>query len=166
MRVRTFVGMGSNVGDRNAHCAEAVARLRRLPDTELRRVSPLVETEPAEGVAGGPFLNGVAELVTALSPLELLAALRGIEEALGRATGHPPGAARTMDLDILLYGDRVVHDSGVDIPHPRLATRRFVLEPLVAIAPDVRHPVLNLSAADLLRGLEDACRSSPASRAP
>jgi 2-amino-4-hydroxy-6-hydroxymethyldihydropteridine diphosphokinase len=166
MKVRAFIGMGSNVGDRHAHCAEAQTRLGRLPETELLRVSPLVETEAAEGVAGGPFLNGVAELATALSPLDLLGALRAIEDALGRPPGHPPGTARTIDLDILLYGDRIVREAGLDVPHPRLAQRRFVLEPLVAIAPNVRHPALNLSAADMLRGLEAAAPPHPASDAP
>lgn len=166
MKVRAFIGMGSNVGDRHTHCAEARTRLGRLPETELLRVSPLVETEAAEGVAGGPFLNGVAELATGLSPLDLLRGLRAIEDALGRPPGHPPGTARTIDLDILLYGDRIVREAGLDIPHPRLAQRRFVLEPLVAIAPNVRHPVLNLSAADMLRGLEAAAPPRPASDAP
>jgi len=166
VKARAFIGMGSNVGDRHAHCAEAKARLARLPETELLRVSPLLETEAAEGVAGGPFLNAVAEVVTALSPLDLLHALRTIEDALGRPPGHRPGMARTMDLDILLYGDRIVREVGLDIPHPRMARRRFVLEPLVALAPEVRHPVLNLSAADMLRGLEAAAPPRPASHAP
>jgi len=166
VKLRVFIGMGSNVGDRRAHCAEALARLARLPETELLRISPLLETEPAEGVAGGPFLNAVAELATALSPLDLLRALRTIEDALGRPPGHRPGMARTMDLDILLYGDRIVRENGLDIPHPRLAQRRFVLEPLVALAPNVRHPILNLSAADMLRGLDAAAAPRPASDAP
>ncbi|RPI11000.1 MAG: 2-amino-4-hydroxy-6-hydroxymethyldihydropteridine diphosphokinase [Zetaproteobacteria bacterium] len=165
MRVRTFVAIGSNAGDRHAHCAAARTMLDRLPETQVLRVSPLIETEPAEGAAGGPFLNGVAELTTALSPRELLDALRAVEAALGRPTRHPPGAARTIDLDILLYGDRVVREAGLDIPHPRMARRRFVLEPLVAIAPDARHPVLDASAADLLRGLDAAGAPPPGSDA-
>ncbi len=166
MKVRAFIGMGSNVGDRRAHCTEAQARLARLPETVLLRVSPLVETDPAEGVGGGPFLNGVAEVATALAPLELLRALQTIEDALGRPPGHRPGTARTMDLDILLYGDRIVREAGLDIPHPRLARRRFVLEPLAGLAPDVRHPVLDLSAADMLRDLEAGRASRRASDAP
>lgn len=154
--VRAFIGMGSNVGDRRAHCAEAQMRIGRLPETRLLRVSPLAETQPAEGVAGGPFLNGVAELDTALSPTQLLRALQAIETALGRPPDHTPGTARTIDLDILLYGDQIVQEVGLHIPHPRLAQRRFVLEPLAALAPNVRHPVLDLSAADMLRGLEAA----------
>lgn len=166
MTVRAFVGIGSNVGDRHAYCAEAVARLRGLPETQVLRVSPLVESAPAEGVSGGPFLNGVAELATALTPVDLLRVLQEIESALGRPPVHPPGTARTIDLDILLYSDRIVREVGLDIPHPRMAERRFVLEPLVAIAPDVRHPVLNLTAADLLRACETAGPPRPASVLP
>ena len=166
MKVRAFIGMGSNVGDRHAHCAEAQTRLGRLPETEVLRVSPFVETEAAEGVAGGPFLNGVAELGTALSPLDLLRALQAIEDALGRPPEHAPGTARTIDLDILLYGDRIVREARLNIPHPRLAQRRFVLEPLVALAPNVRHPVLDLSAAEMLRRLEVAAPSLPVSETP
>lgn len=166
MKVRAFIGMGSNVGDRRAHCGEAQARLGRLPETEVLRVSPLVETQPAEGVAGGPFLNGVAELATALSPRHLLRELQAIEKALGRPPDHARGTARTIDLDILLYGDRIVREAGLDIPHPRLAQRTFVLQPLVALAPNVRHPVLHLSAEDMLRRLETAVAPHPASDAP
>lgn len=166
MKVRAFIGMGSNMGDRRAHCDEAQARLGRLPETEVLGVSPLVETQPAEGVAGGPFLNGVAELATALSPRRLLRELQAIEEALGRPPDHATGTARTIDLDILLYGDRVVREGGLDIPHPRLPQRRFVLEPLVSLAPNVRHPVLDLSAMDMLRRLEAAVAPHPASNTP
>lgn len=166
MKVRAFIGIGSNVGDRQAHCAEAQARLGRLPETDVLRVSPLVETQPAEGVGGGPFLNGVAELATALSPRHLLRELQAIEGALSRPPDHAQGTARTIDLDILLYGDRVVREIGLDIPHPRMAQRRFVLEPLAALAPNVRHPVLNMSAEQMLRGLEAAVAPHPASDAP
>lgn len=166
MKVRAFIGIGSNVGDRQAHCADAQARLGCLPETDVLRVSPLVETQPAEGVGGGPFLNGVAELATALSPRHLLRELQAIEGALGRPSDHARGTARTIDLDILLYGDRVVRETGLDIPHPRMAQRRFVLEPLAALAPNVRHPVLNLSAEQMLRGLEAAVAPHPASDAP
>jgi 2-amino-4-hydroxy-6-hydroxymethyldihydropteridine diphosphokinase len=166
VRVRAFVGIGSNVGDRQAHCAEAQAHLGRLPETDVLRVSPLVETQPAEGAAGGPFLNGVAELATALSPRHLLRELQAIEGALGRPSDHARGTARTIDLDILLYGDRIVREVGLDIPHPRMAQRRFVLEPLVALAPNVRHPVLNMLVEDMLRCLEAAVAHHPASDAP
>jgi len=156
MTVRAFIGVGSNLGDRSAHCAEATAALGRLPRTALVQISPWIETPPQEGVAGGTFLNGVVELATELSPRALLQSLQVIEIAAGRPAGHRRGAARSMDLDILLYGDSLVREVDLAVPHPRMAERRFVLEPLAAIAPDVRHPVLKLTAADLLRRLDTA----------
>jgi 2-amino-4-hydroxy-6-hydroxymethyldihydropteridine diphosphokinase len=151
--VRAFVAIGSNLGDRPRLCAEALDRLARLPDTQIAATSPLIETAPAEGAAGGPFLNGVAALDTALSPRELLVHLQGIESALGRPKDHGRGLARTMDLDILFYGDCRILDADLEIPHPRLAERRFVLEPLVAIAPEVRHPISGLTARMLMQRL-------------
>ncbi len=163
MTVRAFIGIGSNLGDRSAHCAEATAALGRLPRTALVRISGWIETPPQEGVAGGPFLNGVAEIATELSPRALLQSLQAIEIAAGRPAGHRRGTARVIDLDILLYGDRLVRESDLALPHPRMAMRRFVLEPLAAIAPDVRHPVLNLTAAELL-GRLDAAKTGQSGR--
>ncbi len=153
MTVQAFIGIGSNLGDRLRNCRRALDLLGGLPTTELVRTSSLLETAPAEGVAGGPFLNGVAEVATALPPRELFQRLRAIEVALGRDAGHRPGQARTLDLDLLLYGDLVLNEGDLIIPHPRMAGRRFVLEPLATIAPTVRHPVLNLTAEELLRRL-------------
>jgi 2-amino-4-hydroxy-6-hydroxymethyldihydropteridine diphosphokinase len=156
MTVRAFIGIGSNLGDRSAHCAAAKTALGRLPRTALVRISPWIETPPQEGVTGGPFLNGVVEIATELSPRALLQSLQAIEIAAGRPAGHRRGTARVIDLDILLYGDCLVRESDLAVPHPRMAMRRFVLEPLAAIAPGVRHPVLNLTAAELLGGLDAA----------
>ncbi len=153
MRVRAFVGIGSNLGDRLAHCRAALERLGRLPGTALRRISPILESEPREGVEGGLFLNAVAEIATSLPPRRLLGHLQEIEVALGRAADHLPGTARTVDLDLLLYGDAVIREVDLIIPHPRLAERRFVLAPLVALAPALRHPVLPVTMAELLRRL-------------
>jgi 2-amino-4-hydroxy-6-hydroxymethyldihydropteridine diphosphokinase len=154
VKVRAFIGVGSNLGDRLAHCRAALDRLERLPEVTLMRVSPLFESEPQEGVQGGRFLNGVAEIATTLPPRQLLDHLREVEVALGRAPDHAPGSARTMDLDILLYGDLVTDEPDLTIPHPRMAARRFVLAPLAAIAPAVRHPVLGVTTRGLLRRLE------------
>jgi 2-amino-4-hydroxy-6-hydroxymethyldihydropteridine diphosphokinase len=120
-----------------------------------------METAPAEGAEGGPFLNGVAEIETGLSPRSLLGELRAIEAGLGRAALRRRGAARTIDLDVLLYGDLRLDEPDLVIPHPRMADRRFVLQPLASIAPDVRHPVLQLTASELLRRLE---RAGPGAR--
>lgn len=153
MKVRAFIGLGSNLGDRLARCRAALDRLALLPATTLLQVSPFFESDPQEGVEGGRFLNGVAELSTSLLPRELLGHLQEIEAALGRSPEHEPGTARTMDLDLLLFGDVVLHEPDLTIPHPRMVRRRFVLAPLVAIAPTVRHPVLNRTAAELLQSL-------------
>jgi 2-amino-4-hydroxy-6-hydroxymethyldihydropteridine diphosphokinase len=158
---RVYIAIGSNLGDRLANCGAALDRLGRLPKTALLRASPLIETAPEEGVAGGPFLNGVAELVTELPPRPLLIELQTIEAALGRATCHAPGSSRTMDLDLLLYGDLVMEEADLCIPHPRMPMRRFVLEPLAALAPGLRHPVLNVTIEELLRRLDPTRRVSP-----
>lgn len=151
MTAQAFIGIGSNLGDRQTNCQKALERLGRLPTTEVMRISPFIETAPAEGVTGGPFLNGVAEITTGLPPRQLLESLRAIEVALGREAEHARGCARTIDLDLLLYGDLVLDEDDLAIPHPRMAGRRFVLEPLASIAPTVRHPVL-LSTAEELFG--------------
>ncbi len=153
MRVQAFVGIGSNLGDRLAHCRAALDRLALLPGTALTRVSPVLESEPQEGVEGGLFLNAVAEIATSLPPRRLLGRLQEIEVALGRAPDHLPGTARTVDLDLLLYGDAVIREPDLTIPHPRMTERRFVLAPLVALAPALRHPVLLATMAELLRRL-------------
>lgn len=153
MKVQAFIGIGSNLGDRLAHCRAALDRLALLPGTTVKRISPFFESEPQEGVEGGLFLNAVVEIATSLPPRELLGHLQDIEAALGRAPDHRPGTARTMDLDILLYGDSVMDEPDLTIPHPRMAGRRFVLAPLVALAPSVRHPVLKVTAIELLQRL-------------
>ncbi len=155
MSVRAFVGIGSNLGDRERWCRAAGQRLACLPGTRLVQASPLLETAPAEGVEGGAFLNGVAEIETDLSPRQLLQELQAIEAAFGRSTDHPRGAARTIDLDLLLYGNLHLDEPDLIIPHPRMATRRFVLQPLASIAPDARHPLLQLTVSALLCLLEE-----------
>jgi 2-amino-4-hydroxy-6-hydroxymethyldihydropteridine diphosphokinase len=151
--VRAFIGIGSNLGDRLAHCRAAMDRLALLPETRLARVSPFFESEPQEGAEGGSFLNGVAEIETGLPPRKLLGHLQEMEVALGRAADHRPGAARTLDLDLLLYGDAVIRHPDLTVPHPRMAGRRFVLAPLVTLAPTLRHPILGVTMAELLRRL-------------
>ncbi len=160
MTVRAFIGIGSNLGDRESWCRAAAARLGQLPGSRLVRVSPLLETAPAEGAEGGAFLNGVAEIATDLSPRELLQALRTIEGAFGRSAERPRGAARTIDLDLLLYGSLHLDEPDLVIPHPRMARRRFVLQPLACIAPDIRHPVLQLTASELLERLGETAGPS------
>src|SRR6266404_218940 len=159
--VTCFIGIGSNLGDRRSLCLEALRRLEKLPSIRIIAVSSLYETEPVGEGYSSSFLNGAAELSTTLSPRELLTAVLSIEADLGRdrsREGSKVGRDRTIDVDILLFGDLVLHEPGLTIPHPRLHERRFVLEPLADIAPDVIHPVFKERVSDLLKRLSDPHR--------
>ena len=139
--VRAFVGLGSNLGDRERTLERAVAALRRLPETSVRAVSSFRDTAPVGIVDQPRFLNGAVEVETALQPRELLDALLEIERSLGRdRAGVPPGGPRTLDLDLLLYGDAEIDEPGLRVPHPRLTERRFVLEPLLELDPALEAP--------------------------
>jgi 2-amino-4-hydroxy-6-hydroxymethyldihydropteridine diphosphokinase len=136
-----FVGLGANLGDREAALRRAVEALGELPGTEVRRVSTFRDTEPV-GIREQPrFLNGAVELETEVRPRELLEALLGIERSLGRdRSGVPAGGPRTIDLDLLLYGEATIDEPGLEVPHPRLHERRFVLEPLAELDPALEVP--------------------------
>ncbi len=143
-----YLSLGSNLGEREHALCDAVTHLE-APDLRVRRVSSFYETEPQE-LRGQPwFVNAVVEAETELFPKQLLARIEKIELELGRKRLRPKGP-RTIDIDILLYGDSVMEMSGLTIPHPRLAERRFVLEPLAELAPDLRHPVTRKSIREML----------------
>ena len=156
--MRTGIALGSNLGDRLANLTtgrESVLRLPGLSAPVLQ--SRVYETEPVgTGPDAGPFLNAVMEVEFTGDPLALLAALRGIESALGRPTRYPRNAPRTLDLDILYSGDLVLGDDTLILPHPRLHLRRFVLTPLNDIRPDLRLPGQSHTVAELLAGLGDS----------
>jgi 2-amino-4-hydroxy-6-hydroxymethyldihydropteridine diphosphokinase len=138
---RAFVGLGSNLGDREARLRRAVAEIGSLPGTEVRAVSRLRETEPVGMTTQPRFLNGAVEVETSLGARELLEALLEIERRLGRdRSGVPPGGPRTVDLDLLLYGEAEITEEGLEVPHPRLPERRFALEPLLDLDPDLEVP--------------------------
>ncbi len=134
-----FLGLGSNLGDRERNLLRSLEALSRCEGIEVVRVSRFIETEPVGGPPQGPFLNAAAEVRTTLEPRELLRALERVERELGRVRGVPNGP-RTIDLDILLYDERVVEEPGLVIPHPRMLGRAFVLDVLVEIAPERKHP--------------------------
>ena len=131
---RAFVGLGSNLGDREATVLRALGRLQGEPGVVVVRVSSLRETDPVGYVEQPRFLNGVVELETDLSARDLLSRLLGIERDLGRTRGEgPPLGPRTIDLDLLLYGEDTIAEAGLQVPHPRLHERRFALEPLAEL---------------------------------
>ncbi|HWQ23852.1 MAG TPA: 2-amino-4-hydroxy-6-hydroxymethyldihydropteridine diphosphokinase [Gaiellaceae bacterium] len=151
--MRAFVGLGSNLGDREAALGRAIELLRGADGVEVVAVSALRETDPVGVVEQPRFLNGVVEVRTSLSARELLAVLLAIEGALGRVRNGTRWGPRTIDLDLLLYGDEVVDEPGLRVPHPRLRERRFALEPLVELDPALDVPGLG-RVADLLAKLD------------
>ena len=148
-----YSALGSNVGDRAAMLARAVAEMNRA-GLRVRRQSSLYETEPVGGPPQPWFLNAVVEAETDLSSERVLQALQQIEQEMGRQRTIPCGP-RTLDLDILLDGDRVIRGGELEIPHPRLAQRRFVLAPLAELAPALMHPLLRKTVAELLAEISD-----------
>ncbi|MGC8904990.1 2-amino-4-hydroxy-6-hydroxymethyldihydropteridine diphosphokinase [Thermus sp.] len=150
--MRAYVGLGSNLGDRAGYLLLGLSALSRLPKTRLLRLSPVYETEPI-GPPQPRYLNMVAELETGLPPRVLLSEMLRIEKALGRERKERFGP-RTLDLDLLLYGDLVLREEGLELPHPRLHERAFVLVPLADLLPEGRHPLLGLTFAELLQGLD------------
>jgi 2-amino-4-hydroxy-6-hydroxymethyldihydropteridine diphosphokinase len=152
-----YIGFGSNVGDRVDFCDRAVTLLSLLPHSHVSGVSLLYETEPVrDGANPGSdwFLNGVVQLETDVDPQSLLSILREIERSLGRDDDNRSGP-RTIDLDILFYGNRTISEPGLTVPHPRLHQRRFVLMPLSELDPLLIHPVLHRSISQLLAELDD-----------
>jgi len=143
-----YLSLGSNMGDRKQHLDTALAKLA-APDLHVTRVSSIYETEPVGLTAQRWFLNLAAEIETDLFPMQLLTRVNKIERELGRVRTVRNGP-RTLDIDILLYGKAVVRTVKLEIPHPRMAERRFVLAPLAELAPDLRHPVTHQTIRAML----------------
>ena len=148
-----YLSLGSNLGDRAANLDRATEALSAIGVRVLRR-SSIYETEPVDFLAQPWFLNCVVEAETSLMPRQLLIELQAIERKLGSQRIVPRGP-RIIDLDVLFYGSAVIQGAGMEIPHPRLAARRFVLVPLVELAPQLRHPVLRATATELLAATRD-----------
>ncbi|MHB9099368.1 MAG: 2-amino-4-hydroxy-6-hydroxymethyldihydropteridine diphosphokinase [Syntrophales bacterium] len=155
--VVAFIGIGSNQGNPADACREGVRNLSEIPGVRLLRCSSLYRTEPVGPHEQPWFINAVAEIRTALSPRLLFYALKGIERRMGRTEG-PKWGPRIIDLDLLLYGQEVVQERDLVIPHPELHRRRFVLVPLCELASYAIHPAFGVSAGGLLERLEDPCR--------
>ncbi len=157
MKKTVYLSLGSNLGDRQAHLETALEKLRQLG--AVIAVSSFYETEPVEVPQQGWFLNCAVKLETEAMPRQLLRRVLDIEQSMGRKRTRSKGP-RNIDIDILLFGSSVVEAKGLTIPHPAMHQRRFVLEPLAEIAPEVRHPVLKRSA----RELRDALPPGPSVR--
>ncbi len=143
-----YLGLGSNVGDREENLRGAIERLAGA-GVRVLRVSPIYETEPVDYTAQRWFLNQVVEGETDLFPVQLLSRTSRIERDMGRVRTIAKGP-RTIDIDILLYGRTVMRSATLEIPHPRMAERRFVLAPLTDLAADLRHPVTHQSVRQML----------------
>jgi 2-amino-4-hydroxy-6-hydroxymethyldihydropteridine diphosphokinase len=150
--MKAFIGLGSNLGDREANIRQALQFLEQLPETTIVRGSSLYDTEPV-GVSDQPnFLNGVVQIETHLSPRQLLWNLMLIERRLGRVRTRQWGP-RVIDLDLLLYGEEVVDEDDLQVPHPLMTQRSFVMVPLVEIEPLLVHPVTNQTMLSILQRL-------------
>ena len=149
-----YIGIGSNLGDRQGNCLRAVERMDRITGCRITGCSDWFLTKPV-GVEGQEwYVNGVASLATDISPQDLLKRLLAIEEDMGRVRRERWGP-RNIDLDILLFGREIIQELNLTIPHPRMHLRRFVLEPITQLAPDLVNPALGLSMKELLEQLPE-----------
>jgi 2-amino-4-hydroxy-6-hydroxymethyldihydropteridine diphosphokinase len=147
-----YIGIGSNMGDKISNCRRAMEEMDEWPGCKVTAGSLLYKTEPV-GVADQDwYINCVAQLTTSLDPFQLINALLSIEHAMGRRR-RLKWEARIIDLDILLFGQDIIRCHDLVIPHPLMHERRFVLEPLAGLAPDLMHPVLKVTIRRLLEGL-------------
>jgi 2-amino-4-hydroxy-6-hydroxymethyldihydropteridine diphosphokinase len=153
MKKIVYLSLGSNVGDRAKNLRDAIAALGNA-GVSVARVSSLYETEPVDYFDQPWFLNCAIEAKTELAALDLLHTVRGIEAQMGSKKLVAKGP-RLIDIDILLYGNEIIDAPELQVPHPRMHLRRFVLEPLAEIAPRVQHPVLHLSISELLTRTPD-----------
>src|SRR4029434_223786 len=159
-----YVGIGSNLGDKVKNCIEAIQQIHAHAECEVLRISSFYETEPLSKhnvQPGGWYVNGAVKIKTRLGAVKLLNLLLEVEGKLGRPAERQTGAPRTIDLDLLFYNDEIIKTGPLRVPHPELHKRRFALEPLAEIAPDLIHPVKGLKVETLLNHLTDNKKVTP-----
>lgn len=149
-----YIGIGSNLGDRQGNCLEAVEQMGKMSGCRITGCSDWYLTKPVGVEEQDWFVNGVASLTTEISPNVLLRRVLDIEADMGRVRRERWGP-RIIDLDILLFGQEIIHEENLKVPHPLMHLRLFVLEPLAELVPDLIHPSLGLSMMELLRRLSD-----------
>ena len=154
MHTDAYIGLGSNMGDRELNLLRAVAEIGRLPDCKVTGLSPFYETSPVGVVDQPAFYNAVLRLHTAYTPSELLQRLLHIETTVFDRTRTIHWGPRRIDLDLLLHGGARIDEAGIVVPHPHLAQRKFVLQPLHDLAPDLVHPLLGLTVSEILAALQ------------
>jgi 2-amino-4-hydroxy-6-hydroxymethyldihydropteridine diphosphokinase len=152
--VEAFIALGSNIEPRGKYIQRALTLMGEHPQIEVVAVSSVYETKPEGGPEQGQYLNAVAKISTTLGSMDLLNSLQAIERELGRKRNVFWGP-RTIDLDILLYGQEIIANDRLTVPHPLMHERRFVMEPLAQIAPDAYHPILMMTARTILDSLDD-----------
>ncbi|GAB6142909.1 2-amino-4-hydroxy-6-hydroxymethyldihydropteridine diphosphokinase [Desulfocicer niacini] len=150
-----FISIGSNLGDKYDNCLKGIERLNHLSHTTVKAVSHFYQTDPVDYTDQDWFVNGMVKISTLLAPVELMAYLKGIEQALGQFEKAFRFGPRLIDLDIVFYDNLVMHHDTVILPHPRMHKRRFVLKPLCDIDAAIVHPVLNRTAQNLLDELKE-----------
>jgi len=163
--MKAYVGLGSNLGERETHLKAALSAMASLPETRLGRVSSLYDTAPVGDLDQPNFLNAVAQLETELTARQLMWNLLLVERRLGRVR-HPSRrfGPRVIDLDLLVFGDQVLDSEELVVPHPEMHRRGFVLAPLTEIEPGLVHPLLGRTVLELFEALEDRPRLRPTSR--
>ncbi len=152
---RIYLGLGSNMGQRQENIHQAVEEIQRIQGMDVKQLSKIIETKPMGGPPQNKFLNSVLEGEFTGSPQQLLSEIHRIEQHLGRIRTIRWGP-RTIDIDILFFGSRTIHTPDLTIPHPRLQERGFVLQPLVEIAPGVIDPISGRTAAQMLERLDQS----------
>jgi 2-amino-4-hydroxy-6-hydroxymethyldihydropteridine diphosphokinase len=156
VRSIAYVGFGGNLGDPEETFYSALEKIEALESVSVTNTSSLYKTDPVGLVdGGGDFVNAVVEIETYRSPEQLIYDLRKIERSLGKSRSHSSDRSRKIDLDLLLFGSRHFSSKELEVPHPRMASRAFVLVPLEEIAPDFTHPALNMTLREVLAQLGD-----------